>query len=126
MANYPATYNFNLIKGSSWNVVLTLVDDDENPLNLTSSRFEAQIRDETAQTEYGQIDVRISDALGGKLELSMDYLLTSELDPKIYYFYDLVRIQANTDENEGSSGGPDTREFVMRGMITVVPSYTPG
>lgn len=124
MANYPATYNFNLIQGSSWGISLTLVDDTNSYIDLSSSTFEAQIRDETGQTQYGAIDVEITEPVDGKLELSLDYLATRELNIGVY-FYDLVRIQSNVIEPSGSIGTEDTREFVMRGMITVIPSYTP-
>ena len=124
MPNYPATYNFNLIQGSTWNIKVTLSDDADSPINLTTSTFEAQIRDESGQNQYGSIDVQVTAPVNGEIELSLDYLATRRLDVAVY-FYDLVRIQKNTDEAVGSLGGADTREFVMRGMITVVPSYTP-
>lgn len=124
MANYPATYNFNLIQGSTWEIKLTLIDDNDSSIDLSSSTFEAQIRDETGQTQYGGIEVTITEPVDGKIELFLDYLATRELKVG-QYFYDLVRIQSNVNEQSGSTGTTDTREFVMRGMITVIPSYTP-
>lgn len=124
MPYYPATYNFTLIKGSTWKIDVTLLDDNDTPIDLRTSNFAAQIRDETSKKQFGEINVDIADATNGKLELSLDYIATRTLDVGVY-FYDLVRIQTNTDNPDGTVGAADTREFVMRGMITVLPSYTP-
>ena len=124
MSNYPATYNFSLIKGSTWEIIVTLIGDNNRPINLSTSDFQAQIRDETGQKQFGDIIVAITEVVNGKIELSLDYLASQQLDVGTY-FYDLVRIQTNTDNPDGTAGEADTREFVMRGMITVLPSYTP-
>ena len=123
MANYPGTYNFELIKGSTWSVELSILDADDKPVDLTSSEFQSKVCNESGRTIYTFINVDIVDPRNGKISMFMDYTVTERFPTEVLY-YDLIRIQDNNENPYGSEGPVATREYILKGMITVQDSFT--
>lgn len=100
-------------QGTTFETSVSLTNDDQTAINVTSYGFASQIRKSYYSTNpVANITVSITDAATGNVKLSMTAANTANVKAG-RYLYDLIM----TD-----TGGVKTR--VIEGIITVTPQVT--
>lgn len=97
------------------------VDDgagNQVPLDLTGITFHAQVRKKrsVAAELLADLEVVITDALAGTIELRLDVALVGQIPPGTYYYDILMEIDGGEPDNLWSA------PFVVEPGVTVWPS----
>lgn len=105
------TVNLTIDQGTDYLRTFTVMDVHNTVMNLTSCTLSAQIKRNNTSTEYISFTVAITDALHGKVSMSLPHSITSTMEGK--YMYDIFL----TD--------PATKRFkIVDGLITITQSIT--
>ena len=107
------TYNITIEKGITFDVSITLIDNNNVAINVSNYTFKSEIRRKPETGLEKAFTVTKTNASGGVIELSMTKTDTQAL-PKGTLIYDLV---ANT-----GSGNKIIR--ILTGTVTVIESVT--
>jgi hypothetical protein len=107
------TYNITIEKGITFDVSISLKDNNNAAINVTNYTFKAEIRRKAETGLEKAFTVAKTNASGGVIELSMSKTDTQAL-PKGKLIYDLV---ANT-------GSSNKIIRIITGTVTVVESVT--
>ena len=107
------TYNITIEKGITFDVSISLKDNNNAAINVTNYTFKAEIRRKAETGLEKAFTVTKTNASGGVIELSMSKTNTQAL-PKGKLIYDLV---ANT-------GSSNKIIRIITGTVTVLESVT--
>ncbi len=73
------SYDLQITQGTSFNLSITVKDDDGNPLDLTNYRTSGQFKRFYSDTTYTNLNVSISTPTGGIITLDIPYNITAIL-----------------------------------------------
>jgi uncharacterized protein YfdQ (DUF2303 family) len=100
-------------QGASFSTVLTLTNDDNSAINLTSRTFVSQIRKSYYSVNpTANISVVVENAANGVVRMSIDAANTANIKPG-RYLYDLKM----TDE-------ANTTIRIVEGIVTITPQVS--
>jgi hypothetical protein len=104
--------NFEIHQGETFKRIITIVDNNKVPLNLTNYTYQGQIRKNYNSVEYVQFDIDPVDLVLGKISFSLTYSVTETL---IYnkYVYDIEITAQN-----------NIKTRILEGIITTTPNVT--
>ena len=104
-------YDFSVMKGETFNKVITLVDDDNKPINLAGCSAKAQVRPDPNSTALiAEMSTTVK-AESGKIQFFLRANITALIPPGTYY-YDVCTIKGTTVK------------YYIGGKFTVMPAVT--
>ena len=98
-------------QGTDFTTVLTLTDEDGNPLNLANANSSGQIRKSYTSLTYTSFTTEIN-SISAEITLSLDAASTGDLEAG-RYVYDVELVDA---------ANSTTR--IVEGVITIAPQVT--
>ncbi len=111
MSIQPAKWNFPLQRRATWRYYVELLDESNNPIDLTGASIYSQIWDKERETKYADFSIEYIDRSLGRFYwiLSAD---SSELLP-FECFYDLLLVDSLSSPY-----------YLLEGLVFVSEGYT--
>lgn len=106
--------NLYVDAGTTYNVIISCVGADGNPLNLTGYTVASQIRKSYQSTTAYNFNPTIFSAEAGKIKLSLTATQSSAIKPGRYLY----------DVEITSPGVTPTKSRVAEGIVIVTPEIT--
>lgn len=103
--------NLEIVKNSDYTRTFTVLDSDNNAINLSTYTLIAQIRRNHNSSEYVSFTMTVTDAINGKVSMVLPHAITDTLEGK--YMYDIFLID-NTQK----------RYRIEDGLITIIPNIS--
>ena len=108
-----ATYNLKLEKGVYYETVFTFLDANSSAINLTGFTFKAEVRRKSTEELESSFTCTITEAVNGKMKMSMAASATEVLPDEDELMYDLLAKDSATNVHR-----------YIKGKVTVTDTIT--
>ncbi len=111
MSIQPAKFNIGLQRRSSWSYLVELVDEADNPIDLTGASVYSQIWDKGRNTKYADFSIEYIDRSLGKFYWVLAAADSASLPCEC--FYDMLLVDSLS-----------TPYYLVEGLAFVSEGYT--
>lgn len=111
MSVHPARYDDTIQRRVVYDMALQFQDENGDNINLTGWTVASQIWDLSRTTQYATFTVTYTDAVNGKVLLSLTDIQTTSLPDKCYYDVLLTNLSGR-------------KEYYLEGTFYVSEGYT--
>lgn len=104
-------YNLEIVQNTDYTRTFTVLDSNNQIINLSSYTLAAQLRRNHTKDEYVEFTMSTIDAANGKASMHLSHSITNTLDGK--YMYDIFLIDIT-----------EQRYRIESGLVTIIANIT--